>query len=64
MSGKPIEIGDEVVFKIDLRGFIANYKVVDIKQNSAKIDALHFLKDRDPYHGTWREISELKTRWT
>jgi hypothetical protein len=56
---KDITVGAEVLFVIDLRGFLATYQVIDIKDDRAFIVKTHLWKT-DPYEETWQPLSKLK----
>lgn len=62
-TDKPREpmIGDEVVFTLDLRGFLATYQIIDIKNGNALIVKTHGWRT-DPYEETWQPINKLKLR--
>lgn len=56
-----ITVGSEVVFILDLRGFLATYEVIDIKNGNALIVTTHLFRN-DPYEETWQPISKLRLR--
>jgi hypothetical protein len=56
-----LKVGDEVVFVIDLRGFLATYEIIDIKNGQALIVKTH-LWNTDPYEETWQPIHQLRKR--
>lgn len=56
---RELKVGDDVVFKLDLRGFLATYEIIDIKNGSALIVKTHLWKT-DPYEETWQPLNKLR----
>jgi hypothetical protein len=61
MTNSKLKVGDEVIFVFDIRGFLATYKIIDIKDGRALIVKTHFWKT-DPCEETWQPLDKLKLR--
>lgn len=58
-EGREFKEGDIVCFVLDLRGFIAHYEIICIKNDRALIQKTH-LWFTDPYNETWQPLSKLR----
>lgn len=55
-----ISVGSHVAFKIDLRGFSATYKVIDINSKNEALIVKTHQWNTDPYEETWQPLNRLK----
>ena len=59
-KSKTLKVGDQVWFKIDIRGFVAYYTIKKISDDQkAFIVKDHFWKT-DPLDNTWQPLTKLK----